>query len=76
VSGDAQTTSGLANLEGRRRELQVTKIQLSRWNLFARTDGLALQLRVLTNPLHRFLKSKIVGCIFRWESLIELSLMG
>jgi hypothetical protein len=76
VSGDAQTTSGLANLEGRRRELQVTKIQLSRLNPFARTDGLALQLRVLINPLRRFLQSKIVGGIFGRESFIELSLMG
>ena len=44
--------------------------------LFVRIDGLALQLRVLINPLHCFLQSKIVGGIFRRESFIELSLMG
>jgi hypothetical protein len=44
--------------------------------LFARTDWLALQLRVLINPLHCFLQSKVVGGIFSRESLIELSLMG
>jgi hypothetical protein len=37
---------------------------------------LDLQLGVLINPLHCFLQSKIVGCIFRRESLIEFSLMG
>jgi hypothetical protein len=44
--------------------------------LFVRIDGLALQLRVVINPLHCFLQSKIVGGIFRRESLIELSFDG